>query len=306
MVEVSIIIASFNTRDLIKKCLECIRNADLSISYEVVIVDNASRDGTVTMLGQEHPYVRIFQAAENIGFARANNVGMRMAKGKHFLFLNSDAFVSQGLIEGMLEFFENHPTVGALGPQVLNPDGTFQSAGFPPYGIFLLTIRPNVEKSLSRICPRLRRRKARREGNLVRKVGWLSGCCLMVSRRAIETVGMLNEGFDFYCEDVEWCHRARKKGFEIWNLGYLKVIHQGQGSGAVMFTPNYWERATIELHVNCMGRSRSVIVHALFLLQSIAAYLFSFLLGRELERPGIEERIRFEGKVLVGIIVGKR
>lgn len=130
MVDLSIIIVSFNTRELLDRCLCSIYLSHSKIPYEIFVVDNSSSDGSNEMVKAKYPQVKLILNSENVGFARANNEVMKIAKGKYYLLLNSDTIVEEGTIDTLVNFIERYPKAAAVGPKILNYDGSLQSKGY--------------------------------------------------------------------------------------------------------------------------------------------------------------------------------
>jgi GT2 family glycosyltransferase len=228
--ELSIIILNYKTRGLLKQCLKGIALQKLRIRHEIIVVDNCSGDGTDAMMKEEFSDIRFFQAGYNGGFAAGNNIGIRHATGTYLLILNPDIAVLSNAIESMHVFMERHPRVGLCAPRLLNPDGSTQTScrRFPT----ILTI-------LLRRSPLGKLPWAKRE---LRKflmldwdhasdhaVDWVLGACMMVRRSAMEKVGMMDERYFLYFEDVDWCRRFWQNGYEIYYLGQsAELVHYHQ------------------------------------------------------------------------------
>jgi GT2 family glycosyltransferase len=294
----SIAVVSRNTRGLLKACLTRIVDVRIGVPYEVIVVDNGSTDGTATMLGEEFPDVKVREAGENLGFARASNIAFKMARGEFILLLNSDAFVSCGLCEGLLDFMQAHPNAGAVGPRVLNADGSVQSVGFCGFGVFSVALLPILREAVPMMLANVEARRRARLATGTRRVGWLPGCCLLLRKTAVELVGTLREQFFFYGEDVEWCHRARQRGLQVWYVGPLRVVHQGGASGTPPLPEAYWEETVLALHRGTMGKVRAVVANLLILCHVLVAHAMTVLPSRRSRAPGTRKRVRFQLVVL--------
>ena len=227
--DLSVIIVSFNTRDLLAQCLKSLTSGDLRVRYEILVVDNGSKDGSAEMVRLRFPDVILVRNAENLGFAKANNQAFAIARGRYLLLLNSDTVAQGDAIVALAAFLEMHPKAAVVGPRILNFDGTLQSKGCQAPSIRLmlwsLTTRPLPFKTRRVIAP-----QCFWHDDEVVQVGWLSGCCLLVRRAVVQTIGGLCEDFVFYAEETEWCYRARKAGFEVWYFGQRVIRHLGGGS----------------------------------------------------------------------------
>lgn len=234
--QISIIIISFNTREVTRNCLFSIRDSNLELEYEIILVDNASSDGSVEMVRQEFPEVRVIANGTNNMFAKANNQGMEIACGDYFLLLNSDTIVEQGNIESLFNFINNSDgEIGCVGPTILNKDGSIQSEGFmlPSFTEMMSMIfRPLISK-----LPTSAKVKVLPPGHPLLldarnncKIGWLVGCCLLLKGSLAKTLGGFDVNFDFYCEDVDLCKRVWKLKYQVWLCRDAHVIHLGGAS----------------------------------------------------------------------------
>ena len=228
---ISIIIVSYNTIDLLRGCLKSISEAKIVINYEVIVVDNNSKDGSVSMLRNEFPQVKIIANQSNLMFSIANNQGLKVAVGDAYLLLNSDTVVKPGVIDGLYKFLITHKNIGAVGPRLINSDGTLQSQGYPLSPFFWTILKNfNIEKLLPRSLKDFLFPWGNKNIQKPIKVGWIGGACMLISRLGIEKVGLLNEALYFYGEEVEWCWRAKKAKIQVWCVPSIELIHYGGGS----------------------------------------------------------------------------
>jgi GT2 family glycosyltransferase len=223
----SVIIVNWNTRQLLRDCLESVLADPASGQWEVLVVDNASADGSAAMVRECFPRVQLLASPENLGFSRANNLALAQAKGEYLLLLNSDTRVERGALGGLVEFMAGHPRVGAAGPMLLNGDGSLQlSCGLAP------SLRAEIVHKLllHRLFPFFK--LAGWDHRSARAVGWVSGACLLIRRRALEEVGPLDPAMFMCCEDLEWCMRLAQRGWQIFYYPFSRVIHlEGQSIG---------------------------------------------------------------------------
>jgi N-acetylglucosaminyl-diphospho-decaprenol L-rhamnosyltransferase len=199
-------------------------------------VDNGSSDGTVTMLREEFPTIDLIANEENVGFTRGNNQGISCSDGRYVLLLNPDTEIVGDALEKMVAYMEAHLQVGALGPQLLDPDGQVQSSRrrFPSLkaayveSTFLQQWFPESEI--------LRRYYILDSSDdKTQAVDWVVGACLLMRRETLEEVGLLDEAFFMYSEELDWCYRAKKLGWEIVYLPTAQVIHHvGKSSEQVL------------------------------------------------------------------------
>jgi GT2 family glycosyltransferase len=226
VIDLSIVIVNWNVRDLLRRCLDSILAVDQP-RLEVVVVDNASSDGSLEMLRDEFPRVRLIANAGNRGFPAANNQGLNASSGRLAMALNPDTEIVGDALRRIIEFFDGRPDVGALGPQLLNPDGTVQSSRrrFPTFVTALFE-----STWLQGIAPRGVLRRFYVEDvspESVHEVDWVTGACIVVRREVLQAVGGFDESFFMYSEELDWCRRIQSAGWKIAYLPDAKVIHHG-------------------------------------------------------------------------------
>jgi hypothetical protein len=229
-VKLSVCVVSYNTRDILRECLRSVVDETGDIALEVIVVDNASGDGSVGMVAREFPQVRLIANAENRRFAIGNNQALREASGEYLLLLNSDTIVLDRALVKMTEFMDAHPDVGALGCRLVTREG----APTRSFGAFPTVLR-TVVVSWPLTRGLFRASRWRFVGVLPEdwieaiEVDWPSGACLMTRRRAVEQVGLLDESFWLYGEEVDFCWRLKMSGWRRMLLP-VSVIHMGGGS----------------------------------------------------------------------------
>lgn len=215
-----------------KDCLESLAGSEAHLSHEIILVDNASRDGTAGRVREGFPAVRVIENAENVGFTRATNQAIAVSSGRYVLWLNPDTLVRPDSLPRLCRFLEDHPRAGIVGPKVLNADGSFQAQcrrGLPTPEAALYYFL-----GLPRRFPRSRRFGAYLLSYLPvdedAQVDAVSGCCLMARREVWDRIGPLDEEIPGFGEDIEWCVRAREAGFEVWYHPGSVIVHlKGQG-----------------------------------------------------------------------------
>ncbi len=238
--DLSIIIVNWNARERLVECLTSIERQAGGLSLETWVVDNGSADGSAELVKRQFPWVKLVVNEENRGYARANNQALRRAQGRYLLLLNPDTVILDDALAVMLTFMDHHPEAGAVGCRLLNSDGSLQpsSYSFPT----LLTILASTYR-LKRLLPLdllresfLGRMLEGRFGHLsrhdqVRSVDFVTGACMMVRREAMEQVGLLDENFFLYAEEIDWCRRMKGAGWKIYFTPQAQVIHHlGQSS----------------------------------------------------------------------------
>lgn len=226
--DVSIIIVNWNTRAILKDCLNSIYEQTRGIKFEVIVVDNASRDGSAEMVEKEFPRVVLIENSENKGFAAANNLGMAIAQGRYVLLLNSDTLVLDETIDKVVSFTDNNPDVAVVGCRVLNPDGTLQPTCFMfPSIINMLFSSSYLYKLFPRSRIFGRERMTWWDRKDIREVDVVTGCFMLVRRKAIDEVGMMDERFFIYGEETDWCYRFKKAGWKVMFAPVGEIIHLG-------------------------------------------------------------------------------
>ena len=227
--DLSVVIVSFNCRDLLLSCLTSLHGID----GEIIVVDNASSDQTVTTLRTRHPDVAVIEMGKNAGFGRASNRGMEAASGRYILLLNPDTVVSPGALRVLVDFLDEHPGAGVVAPRLVYPDGADQGTAraFPTAAAALFGRR----SPLTRWFPsnRWSRRYLtgrQRSTNTPFEIEWVSGAAMMVRADVIGRLGGFDPDFFMHWEDAELCHRTRRSGFEIWCEPRATVIHEEGGS----------------------------------------------------------------------------
>lgn len=220
--DLSIVIASWNTRDFLEKCLEAVYTSINSLAMEVIVVDNASTDGSPEMVARRFPQARSICNEINLGFARASNQGIQTSHGRYVLLLNSDAFLAPGAAQIMVNFLDQHPNVGIAGAYLSFPDGSPQPCFGPlPTLSSELASLLGLDKLLSA------RRPERKESVLT---GAVSGACLMARRAMLDEIGLLDDSFFMFSEEVDLCTRAKKAGWQVVHLPGARALHVGGGS----------------------------------------------------------------------------
>jgi GT2 family glycosyltransferase len=219
LTELSVSVVSYRTAALLRRCLSALASERAHLEIDVTVVDNGSDDGSPEMVTADFPWVRLIRNNRNAGFARAHNQAMRSALGRYFLVLNSDAIPLPGALRALISFLEAHPRVAVAGPKLRYPDGTVQPSRrrFPTLATLFLE-----STQLQRAWPDnavLRRYYvADRSDAELQEVDWLVGACLCVRAGAAEQVGLFDERFFMYSEELDWCRRFRAAGW-VWPRG---------------------------------------------------------------------------------------
>lgn len=223
--DLSVIVVSWNTKDLLQGCLDSIRDTVSAIEHEVIVVDNGSTDGSRELVSSEYPEVLLIANDRNLGFAGANNQAIGVSRGRLVLLLNSDAVLLPGAASQLVDFLDSHSGSAVAGAQLLNPDGTFQwsYANFPTLVGELLLATKLAKLVHGATFPSYSEEDSQQE----RAVDWVMGACMLVRRSAIERVGMLDEDYFMYTEETDWCYRMVQAGWTVDYVPAAKVVHWG-------------------------------------------------------------------------------
>lgn len=225
----SIIIVSYNTREILRRCLEGINPLIDHRDFQVIVIDNDSNDGSPEMVRLFSPRILLTVNQVNRGFARACNQGFAQAKGEFMLLLNSDAFITEDAISQLLEFMTRNQEVGVCGPQLLFPDGTWQRSAdriISPRTALLDALGiTSLELWANGLLWKYHRSYFR-----AGEVGYVDGACMLIRSAVIRQIGGLDERYHFFCEDVDFCRRASKAQWKIYLVPQSRVVHLRGGS----------------------------------------------------------------------------
>jgi GT2 family glycosyltransferase len=293
MIDLTIIVVTWNSMADISRCLASVRDAGTRNRVGIVVVDNNSSDGTPDSVAREFSHVRLVRNAGNTGFAAANNQAMRNADSRYVLLLNPDTEVLPGAIDGMIGFMDSHPAAWAAGPALLNGDRTPQRTGvrFPSnWNLFVESL------FLDRLFPATRmfgrHRELYADPSVARQVDYLQGSCLMVRKEALNRIGFLDEGFFMYFEETDWCYRMKQAGGEVWYTPDAQVIHYGGGTFG-----HYDERRLVHFYTSLKRFYRKhhspggqIVVRIILGCRALLRWTMWSALARI--RPGLRERAR--------------
>ncbi|MBI3366813.1 glycosyltransferase family 2 protein, partial [Candidatus Roizmanbacteria bacterium] len=225
-IELSFIIITYNTKKIVQNCLESIQKSlnTSSLSYEIIVVDNASTDGTIALLTSSRiSELRVIQNTKNLGFAKANNQGVREARGKYILLLNSDTIVLDNAIEKLLHFYKQKELIiQFLGGKLLNKDHSPQPSCGPFYSlpvIFGALFLKGDYWEFTRYSP-----------NIVKEVDWVSGACILTKKEYYETIGGFDEQIFMYMDEIDLLYRVKQKGYKVFFYPDAQFIHLGSAS----------------------------------------------------------------------------
>jgi hypothetical protein len=231
--EVSIIIVNWNAKDLLKNCLKSIYANHPKSEFEIIVVDNNSSDGTVEMILKEFPKVHLIQNKKNFGFAKANNIGIRNSKGKYLALVNSDVEVESGCFDNLVNFMKQNKNIGVVGPLILNPDRSIQATCryFP--SLWRSICEAFWLNKLFRSSFLSAERMLYFNGKTTLRTDVLSGCFWLINEEYLDKVGLLDERFFIYAEDIDWCKRFWEAGYEVVFYPEANAIHHSGGSSTI-------------------------------------------------------------------------
>jgi hypothetical protein len=247
-VVVSVIIVNWNAREYLLQCLASLTPAACRHAMEIIVVDNDSSDGSPEAVEAQFPHVQLVRSGANLGFARGNNLGVARSRGRYLAFVNSDVKVLPNCLTTLVDYCDQHPDVGVAGPRVIGGDGKLQRScrGFPTvWNMFCRAL------ALDAMFPRVKMFSGYELGywpqETLRSVEVLSGCFWLVRREALEKVGLLDEAFFMYGEDVDWCKRFWDGGWKLMFVPAAGAIHYGGASSANAPVRFYIERQRADL-----------------------------------------------------------
>lgn len=277
--EISVIIVSWNTREFLEECLQSL-SSGITRRCEVIVVDNASNDGSAEMVATRFPAVELIQTGRNLGFSKANNIGIARSRGKYIALVNSDVHVLPGCLDALAHFLDRHPQTGMVGPRVMYGDRRLQSSArrFPGlWNTFCQTVH------LNRLFPRSPFFGGEHmfyfSYDRVCSVEVLVGCFMLVRKSSLAHFGLLDEDFFMYGEDIDWCRRCTKSGWNVMFCPDAEAIHYGGASSAN--DPTRFEIAQLDArlklwrkhHVPWRTGGLFVMLHVQCLLRLLAAVL---------------------------------
>ncbi len=300
----SIIIVNYNVKEFLEQALQAIDKATVNLDAEVLVVDNHSVDESVKMVRTHYPWVHLIVNEQNVGFAAANNQALREARGEYLLLLNPDTLVQEDTFTTMIGYLDEHPKVGMAGCKILNPDGTLQLAcrrSFP-------TLRVALPKifGLSRLFPGSRffgkYNLTYLDPDVETDVDAVSGSFMMVRQEAMKQVGLLDESFFMYGEDLDWCYRFKQAGWEVKYVPETKIIHyKGESSKFAAFDSFITFYRAMDLFVRKHFGSRWMFIFHFFIRLGIFFRATIGLIARGVE--SIQVQLLDLVLILIGFLI---
>jgi N-acetylglucosaminyl-diphospho-decaprenol L-rhamnosyltransferase len=223
--DLTVVVVNYNTAHLLYRMFAALEAAKRGLTLQVIVVDNASRDGSMEILRAQFPGVQLIENSINVGFARANNQTLPFVRGRYLLLLNTDAVVSSDTLQKTVEFMDSHPLCGVLGAKLVGPDGLLQPCcrHFPtPWNVFLARTGLNRFFPSSRLVDDMSWDHAS-----VRECDWVPGCYYLVRREVVERVGLFDPRYFLYYEEVDHCRGVRQAGWSVIYYPHTQVVHIG-------------------------------------------------------------------------------
>lgn len=311
----SISIVSFNVKELLRCCIKSVYKNIHGVSFEIFVVDNNSSDGSREMVRTEFPQVELIANQTNAGYAKAINQVIALSKSPFILILNSDTEVKKDSIHKMLKFMVEHETIGAVGPKLLNPDGSIQPSynrKFPGLltviGETLFTSSIKYALHKNRYVKNYLIKQMYGHHNVNQEVGWTGGACLLVRRKSVDEIGVMDENFFFFYEEMEWCLRMKKGGWKVYYLPEAEVVHHWGKSAERVSDRMFIESHKSRLHyfrkyygTGALGVVRLLTIIEILTRGAILSLLKPFLPGK---RDFIKGRLSAYAETIKYVIWG--
>ncbi len=268
VVDMSIVLVCWNNKAYLDPCLKSLYEGGLKSSFDVIVVDNGSTDGSQQMLAEKYPQVKLIQNAGNVGLGKASNQGIEATNGRHVLLLNNDTLVNAPALDVLVEYLDAHPEVGATAGKLLNPDGSFQS-GFAPFSTLLeeFLIVTHIGELLWTGYP------SHGDSNEIKATGWMSSACLLVRRAAFDKIGLLDEGYFIYGDEADLQYRLNKAGWKVVFLPNSSIIHFGGRSMDRWKRRKMVYRGKMMFYKKNYGFISTFLLRLLFLVMSLLKLL---------------------------------
>lgn len=309
MVKLSIVIVNFNTKLLLKQCLESVYQNLGNMEHEIFVIDNNSSDQSPLMIKENFPDILLIENKENVGFAQANNQALKQASGKYLLLLNSDTIIPPESLTIMVDFLDKKPEVGVLGPKLVDQDLNLQTScrHFPT----LFTVLSQFF-GLSAMFPKSKifgwYDMGYWDHGQTSRVDCVPGTSLLVRKKAVQEVGLLDENYFMYFEDTDWCYRFARAGWKVVFLPNAKVIHLGGASAAKSNRGLFYDKTLSEELFNSLfyyfkkfHGGFSVLILRIFifisLLMRMLKWIFAFMFRRINEKE-FSDKIKSFGQMM--------
>jgi GT2 family glycosyltransferase len=307
-VELSVVIVCWNAQHYLELCLDSLAKALPRRSIEVLVVDNASTDGSVEMVETKFPWVKLIKSPENLGFSRGNNVAIRQAQGRYIALVNPDVIVFPGCLDALADFLDQNPKVGNVGPRVLNPDMSMQSTcrRFPTlWNNFCSASGLSSKFKNSRFFAGEHMFYFLHDRTLA--VDVIVGCFSFIRRETFDSVGLLDEELFMYGDDVDWCRRARNAGWEVVFYPGAQAIHD-RGKITAPYPVRFavaQQRSVLHYWRKHHGFFGVTGIRSIMLFHHILRYSFAVVLGvlRSGQSANVNVRKQVSGACLRELLI---
>ena len=280
--EASVVIVSYNDQECLFSCLRSVYDNSNGHNLEIIVVDNGSANHAAKEIKERFPGIKLIENSKNLGFSKATNQGIKASGGEYILVLNSDTVLLADALTILISFMDSHQKAAAAGARVLDPQGVAQPTcrRFPTYlsGLF------NRTSFLTRTFPNNRFSKryllSGWDHENIRRVDWVCGACIILRREALTDVGGLDEDYFMYCEEADWCYRAKKKGWKVYYVPRAKLIHHPENGKYARRKIIHHHRSMLKFYRKCL--KEPLIIHALIsaaVFIKLAGLLLLYVLG---------------------------
>lgn len=294
MLDVSVVIVNYKSPQFTLQCIESIYKLSSGISFEIIVVDNFSQDGSVQLIQSKYPEVVVLPLSENIGYSRGNNEGMKIAKGKYFLVLNNDTIFTENILQPLVKLMDDDQSISASCIGLYYPDGIQQASGYNfVYGglnmILTLPFFSDILKVAKKVFNIKKPHATQATG--LEKIDWISGAFMFVRKSAVDKVGGFDDDFFLFSEEIEWCYRLNKAGKMVINHD-LSIIHLvGQtidnqmNAGKDNYFP-YWQQKGLQQMISDLLRTRKqysllmMLLHVFIYFTEIPVFFFGVLFSK--------------------------
>jgi len=293
--DISVVIVGWNAEHYLELCLESLAKAPPRRSMEVFVVDNASTDGSVEMIESKFPWVKLIKSDENLGFAKGNDVAIRQCQGRYIALVNPDVIVFPGCLDALANFLDENPQVGNVGPRVFNPDMSMQSTcrRFPTlWNNFCSATRLESAFKGSRFFAGEHMFYFAHDRTLA--VDVIVGCFSMIRREAFDEVGLLDEGLFMYGDDVDWCRRARKAGWQMVFYPGAQAIHD-RGKTTASYPVRFavaQQKSVLHYWTKHHGFWGVLGIRSIMFLNHLLRYTAAFLSGLAGSQGSVRNEVR--------------
>lgn len=280
---ISVIVVNWNTKELLQNCLSSLYEKNNSINFETYVIDNASNDGSAEMVEKNFAEVHLVLNNENIGFARANNQAIKLSNTKYILLLNSDTeFKTIESLRKIVLFLEEHSNIGIVGVRLVFPNGSLQAAGRDFISIWGL-IKSQLLFSRSPVLMNFKALLNKKRQLRPYKTDFVDGAFFFIRRTVVNQIGLMNENYFMYGEDMEWCLRARKAGWEVAVLPEIEVIHH-HGKSTVQNLPHVLKQNVINncnIIKNLYGRGQAKMAYIIYMIGMLLRTILTYFQKRQ-------------------------